>query len=540
MVSRGRLRVLAWHPAALIGLLVAACVIYATATWSRAAGAFFYMDDFVGIQDAGSGLQAAVRPYGGHVSYSAGLIWHSLLKVFGTASYEPFLAMAIILTLGVAVVVFVCVRAMTSDIIAVASATWVLFLGAAFHNQLWDQASLSQLAAISVIGIAVIGLRSKKSVAAALVLAAVGFGVGGLGIGVAFALLALALCARRFLLAAGVLLVIAGVGWVATRSMATDAGASGGFLRSAAAIPSYDFLALESTIAVGLNVPSGIAGALAIAVVILGAVTVPIAVRRAETVADLTLIASVAYLIANWSLAAFVRGLPEEVAAPRYLGVTGPVLLVAIISMSVTLRHLVPVPAWLAPWRMNERWFVGVWTAVLLIAAWGSLPMWLDARTNTAYLGQLNLARLAAMNSGESWIARDFAPSGEGLTYVREVLIQDAWKRRGYPPLSPAEIAKSPQRSDAFLGTALEAGILTSVSDNAERPPRCEGSVSFNAQSQRRFRYFGVSDAAVTLLASMPHPVQVEGETGVLTVNAMRGVGQGTLSSATGCFALLK
>jgi hypothetical protein len=48
MVSRGRLRVLAWHPAALIGLLVAACVIYATATWSRAAGAFFYMDDFVG------------------------------------------------------------------------------------------------------------------------------------------------------------------------------------------------------------------------------------------------------------------------------------------------------------------------------------------------------------------------------------------------------------------------------------------------------------------------------------------------------------
>lgn len=513
---------------------------YAAETMIRASGAFFYMDDFLGIQDAGSGLRAALRPYGGHVSYTSGLLWHSLLKVVGTTSYKPFLLMAVILTLCVAVAVFISVRKMTSDAVAVAASVWVLLLGAAFHNQLWDQASLSQIAAIAVIGIGYVGLRSTKAVVITLAIAAIGIGVGGLGFGVALAFFALALTSRRWFLAVGCGLATAGVGLIAAGSITNSSGAGHGFLRSIAAIPSYDFLALETTIAVGLGIPTGAAGALAIVIVVAGAIAAPIAVRRATTAADLALIASGTYLITNWSLAAFVRGIPEEVAAPRYIGITGPLLLIATISISMILRELVPVPTWLAPWRMSNRWFIGTWTVVLLISSWAALPMWLDARTNAAYLGQQNLARLAAMNSGESWIAHDFVPTGEGLTYVREVLIQEAWKRRGYPPLAPTDVAKSPQRSDAFLETALEAGLVSSVSSDVPRPAHCKPTIEFDLQLTRRIIYHGVLDATLTVLTSSPHPVQVTGDSGVITLNAMTGVNRGSISSTTGCFSVEK
>lgn len=541
-VSPTKIRAASWTAFAVgFGLI-------ALTTLSRTPDGFFYMDDFIGIQHRGSTLSLAISPYGGHLSYSAGLLWFGWLEAFGTSSYTPFLVLAICLTGLNAAALSVTVSRLTNPLAGLAAAAWLLLLGPAFHNQLWDQASLAQLASTAVILVPVVIGMGRRGVIFALPLVVVGFGVGGLGFGVLVGFCALCLAMRKWAIAVTLIACLTAAVIIAAGSGAASAGGDPSLLGTVARIPLYVLSALQETIRLSLNVPTPMAGALAVGVIVVVGMATYRALSHVELLESRCLIISASYLLATWAIAGFVRGILEEVAAPRYLGVTAPVLLLACISSLVLLGPPVrSLAIQMAP-KLNVPSLTVAICLVLGIAALSNTPNWLQARTNTSYLGSLNLARLAAMHAGTSWIAPAFKPSGEGLTYVQQDAIELAWSARGEPRLQPSAIATrehAAESATAFVTTVIEAGGVEEARSSATAPvswSSCQRMANTNnvtPQSATWFRVRGSTDGVTAqALGSSAVPVPIVDKPGIYKLNPTVGGGQWKLNAPQGCISL--
>jgi hypothetical protein len=525
-----------------------ASILYGWQTLARAAGAFFYADDYTFIQSTASWAELVFAPYNGHIGYTAGLFWVTLLEVAGAGSYVPFLALAVIFVIVSAAAVFALASRLLGPFVALTAGLWTLFLGPAFHNQLWDQASLALIVLPVLVALSVIGSRAGRGwQLLALAVVVVGAGTGGLAAGVLASFIALSLVLRRWIMAAGVAVVLVVFAVLGSSSLPEDTNLGASPLILFSRVPSYVLAALQGTVQAGLNIPPGMAGAVAL-VVVLGLVwALVLAVRDPQSLAATALIVCAAYLLFTWAAAGYVRGIVDEVAAPRYLGVTGPVLLLAILAASRVL---------LAAWgtshnrdanhaRRGERIIAASASIILAIAALSNLPTWRDARENATYLGAGNVAALSALHAGRSWIAPGFTPPGEGLTTVRQAAIEDAWQRRGAPDLMPAAILARdyPQQSAGRLvETALAAGWVTQqpiIAGRYSRPAGCAPELVLDARRATAVRVFGDGPVTASALGALPQAVPYSGTDGRILVRPLRGAGEVLLRREGGCLAPL-
>lgn len=534
-----------------IGLVLAVGVIGTLLTFHRAPHAFFYMDDFIGIQEKGNLWLLAVKPYSGHVSFLTGSIWVLWLQLFGTQSYAPYLALACVLTTTSALALTYLVARISTWSVGSAAGVWVIFLGPAFHNQLWDQASLQQIAPISLAFIALL-LRPVAATNTrcwvAVGVAIVSSGTGGLGFGVLVATSLVLIWMRRYkqatfgFVTAAVLVLI---GQLSGGSFGSDVT----LVSRVERVPGYVLLAYQTTFQSSFGLPEALAGGAA-SLFIVALIAGGVAARREfHPPSARTAVLAFGYLIVTWSTLGFTRGISDEVAAPRYLGVTGPVLLLLILATCVLLwqgaRQLGVVS--------DSKWLVTYLCAVAIMfigaAVLTNLQVWLVARSNANYLGTLNLARLAALHDGRSWIPSGYSPPGEGLKYVKAGLIEEAWRRHGLPPLSSSDITNRPwsvEASTALVEVAVNAGVVRTVTPSAGTVVRSGDSVRSKCRLRQtahppwRFRVRRNSrNLALSLKALSSVPVEAPlTEGGVkheLLLRPMPGTGRWLIETSGGC-----
>ena len=483
-------------------------ILTGVVTLLRARNAFFLSDDFIGIQDPNPWL-LALKPYEGHLSFFSGTLWVAWLEAFGAGSYTPFLLLAIAITIASATAVALTAYRMLGALVGLACGAWVLLLGPAFQNHLWDQASTLQLAVVILCVVLALVPRALESTAwltGVCILAVIGCGLGGLGFGVLAGTAVLLFVAGK----RGAGLALAGLAVIAVLVGGATGGAAAGQEASLysrlARVPGFLLVSVQATVGSGLGLPVAMAGAVALVVIALLAWAAVDAVRRPDSLAARAVVLMSAYLLVTWGSIGFARGIKAEAASPRYLGVTGPVLLLAVLAaLTLALRR------WPGASPRARATTAAVAVAVVLLgSALNNTQVWLDARTNANYLGAANLARLSAMHAGREWIDAGYKPPGEGLGYVRQGRIERAWERHGSPDLDPvAATSRFPGGADAmaFVETALDAGAIRPATG---RPaPRVTGSCRRRLAAKpgrgRTFRFSArgrVKDATVAALGS--------------------------------------
>ena len=526
---------------ALLAVLGIGIVAFFKMTLDRTPFAFFYMDDFVGIQSKLETLEFATNPYGGHISYCVA-IWSVMLEFFGTSRYFPFMVLALSLTVLNALCLGNLTKRISSQGLAVVAILWLLYLGPAFHNQLWDQASLSQLASISIFGIAALNQENRFYIICSLLLLFVGFGVGGLGFGVAVALIVLLFLERRFVVSAlisgAVFLVL-----LIARSSLAETGNNPISVRNIATVPNYMISALAGTIRTAANLPAGIAEIFAVGVLVLSIPVVPIAYSKLSTTASRAFFLSGVYLMVTWGLAGLVRGDLSEVAAPRYVGVTAPVLFVYTVALLELLRTGRKGSASSYRRFFELLMFPKVLVVLTAMAALSNSGIWLSSRDNANYLGSFNIAKLAAIYDAEDWISPDFKPTGEGLDYVSASLINSAWRSRGVPDFSGYLERDSPFRSASnsqWITTLLEAGLVAVVPTSGKSVPTNEVPCTKQAvtmmNSSTEIKFFNIENG-ITIRNKFSDPLVVRDSSGngILSLQQLSGASNWIFETTSGC-----
>lgn len=530
--------------AAAWSVLALAVVAHVWGTFRLAGDSFFYMDDFVGIQSTASYWSLVTHPYGGHVAYSTAALWYGLLEVVGTSSHLPYLGLSVVMSVAAALLVYRVGRRLTDRPIAVASALWLLFLAPAFHNQLWSQAALSQLTTMSLCVVVLARPPARRGVLITVAAALVGLGVGGLGLGLVVAAVVLLLLHRSWLAAGALTLLLAVVVVIGRVSLAQNGGVGGLGLGAVVRLPHYLTTAYFGTIEAGLGPAAPATGVVAVLLLVGVLAFLGRAVADPGKPWSQAIVVGLVYLLVTWSLTGLVRGLDDEVAAPRYVGVTGPALLVVGLGVcGAALERLAEAPtdlAWVRGRGARARLALGL---ILVVVATSALPAWIQHRRDASYLGTVNRGHLSALAAGAGWISPDFAPSGEGLTYVRAGTIGAAWRVHGQPALDPTMQAAGPYGSafaSGFLATLVEAGWVVADSGAHAGVGSCSTTLSVDTQSAQRIGYrLGAGDELTVSVLGAPGVSVVSGPAaGTLDVHPLAWGGPSQVSSAGGCLFL--
>ena len=522
----------------LFGAVGIGIVIFFRASLERTPFAFFYMDDFIGIQTKLNTFEFVTTPYGGHISYGV-VIWVMFLRFFGASRYYPFMVLALSLTVVNALFLGNVLRRISSHGVAAIAVLWLLFLGPAFHNQLWDQASLSQLASISIFGIAVLNQAQKFYIFRCLLLAFIGFGVGGLGFGVAVALIMLLFLERHFLVSAFMTGAIFFLCLIANSSL-SGTGNNPISIKNISTVPYYMVSALSGTIQAAANLPIGVAEILAVGVLVFSIPAVPIAYTKLSETAARAFFLSGFYLLVTWVLAALVRGDLVEVAAPRYVGVTAPLLLVYTVALLHLLNTSMARPPSGYTRLFELQKFPKILVVLIALASLSNLGTWLSSRENANYLGAINIAKLAAINAAEDWINPDFKPTGEGLNYVTASLINSAWRTRGVPDFSGFLNIKYPfreLRNTVFISTLLEAGLVSLVPSSSTISKNvCRDQLVLSSSDFNEIHFYDI-DSEITIRNRFSEPLSISGSSGsgILRVEQVKDESKWILDTTSGC-----
>ena len=101
-------------------------------------GMTFYFDewDFV-LRRHRDAVGVFLEPHNEHFSLVPVIVYKLLFATAGLDQYAPYRIVALLLHLTIAALVFVWVRSRAGDVLALAGATLLLFLGAGFEDVLW-------------------------------------------------------------------------------------------------------------------------------------------------------------------------------------------------------------------------------------------------------------------------------------------------------------------------------------------------------------------------------------------------------------------
>lgn len=532
-----------WTWRVIFGL---AGILGAAITLNLGSGTFFYQDDFAFIQSRENPFLFTLIPYNGHMNFSGGLVWITILQVFGASSHLPYLVLSVVLTLISACAVFALIGRIATPVVGVAFGIWLIFLGPAYHNQLWGQASLSMVATIMfcVICIALTGERRRSRDVVAVAAAVFALGSGGMGFAVPVSLLVILLLQRRWRLSITVAVGLAAAGMVELLPMSGSGGEAGrSLLSNALRIPGYLPAVLQETLRLIFGIPEAMAGAAALATLILFATVVATMRFSPTSLANVTALGSICYLAVTWTLTGIVRGVEGEIAAPRYIGVTGPILaagiLAAVLSISSTMSESITPQHWLRT-GFRTRYIAA---ALLILVSIANTPQWLQSRRDSSYLGSVNMGRVSALHAGADWIDPNFNPGGDGMGSVVQSELEAGWLSHGMPDLAPQSLLKSQYPSagvGAFVDTALKAGLVVSLSDRGgvtADPGACQKSVT--ATSNNTITYWGASEPlSLSTLGSAPVQHLKPQEPGAFRLQPMSGIQEWTVAVAAGCLAM--
>lgn len=523
-----------------IALLILGFYFFFSESVSQLPNAYFYMDDYLVIQSKKSLYQFVIEPYGGHVFYTSALIWRGTLRIFGADSYYPFLLIALAITALNAVFLGNVIRRLGSWSFALAAVFWTLYFGPAFHNQIWTLASLNELASVSISGLIVLNASKKSYLPLCFFFAVIGFGVGGLGVGVS--LVCLMLLERRFLFSSLLIFLTAVAVMIARSSLATT-GNNPLTFQNFSKVPYYLVSALSGTIQGSLNIPPEIAAVGAVAVILASVAGLPRAKMRINELQNRALLLSGSYLITTWGLAGLVRNDLSEVAAPRYIGATAPMLFIYIFALCKLLltdksRSHGEVVFY------NFARITRISTYVVVVATFSNLGIWVSSRENANYLGSVNLAKLGAIYDARTWINPDFATPGEGLTYVRASLINQGWDQWGKPDFLSRLNNDSSYRgliNSQWLSTLIEAGLVNvnPVNQAQSAATKCLSTLQVPTSKSVLIDFYGVS-GVVKMKNTFSDLVEIPGSTGdgVIQILPIRPAADWTLQVDSGCISL--
>ena len=151
------------------------------------------------------------------------------------------------------------------------------------------------------------------------------------------------------------------------------------------------------------------------------------------------------------------------------------------------------------------------------------------------------MARLAAMNTAKFWIDDEFAPPGEGLTYVRQKSIQDSWLRHGQPELDPNIVLNRKYASDAstaFVETLIQAGLVSVSNEDFDSSTECRTELSLPTKDGGFIYFSEVSnDLAISIRNGNPVSVTTS-ERGQVTLKPIIHESDWSIQTTSGCLTL--
>jgi hypothetical protein len=101
-------------------------------------GSSFWADDWTWIAHRrGNTVNAFLLPHNGHLSLVPVAIYRLMFAIFGLGSYTPYRALVIVLSLVVAVLVFLYAHSRAGDFIALLLTISMLFLGPGWQDTMW-------------------------------------------------------------------------------------------------------------------------------------------------------------------------------------------------------------------------------------------------------------------------------------------------------------------------------------------------------------------------------------------------------------------
>lgn len=140
-------------------------------------GTSFWADEWTWIATRrGHTVDAFLAPYNGHLSLIPVAIYRLMFAIFGLGSYTPYRVLVIVLSLGVAGLLFAYARARTGDFVALLLAVSMLFLGPGWQNTMWAfQIPWLIVCAAGIVALMLLerGTRGADAAACALLVLAV-------------------------------------------------------------------------------------------------------------------------------------------------------------------------------------------------------------------------------------------------------------------------------------------------------------------------------------------------------------------------------
>jgi hypothetical protein len=388
-------------------------------------GMTFYFDewDFV-LRRHRDTAGVFLEPHNEHFSLVPVIVYKILFATAGLDHYEPYRIVALVLHVTIAALLFVWVRRRAGDVIALAGATLLLFLGAGFEDVLWPfQIGFLFALAAGLGAFLLLERDTRVADAAAMVLLGVSLASASLGIPIALGAgtyLLVRPARRGRLWVVVVPLVLYGV-WYA------DYGKSALKGKNVTAAPPYT--ADEVAGAVGGVVGLAVEWGRVLAAAAVAGLAVHIS-RLREWSRSFTMVLTTA--LAFWVLTALARAHLNEATSSRYLYAGG--LFVLLIAAEVVRGRV---------FSKRELWAVA---AVTALAALSGMNMFKKGADGFRYTDQIVRAEITPLEIGGAHMSPLFAPDP---AKAPQVVVRD------YLP-AIADIGSSPAYSESQLARVDE------------------------------------------------------------------------------------
>lgn len=404
------------------------------------AGTTFYVDEWTAVFDYSWSPGALLAPVNGHNAFTGRLSWNIVMGLFGIEHYLPFRILGLAFNLFTAAALFFYARARHSLLAAVCLASVSLGLGASFHTILWPASAIGVFSMGALpLCLLLFDRRDLRSSALAVLLLLVTLGTGAMGLVVLGACLVEMVLRRRFqqLLLLAVPVMLYG-SWVLRFGGGASSGTSFRVLLDA---PAY----VQQAFAYAAGGLLGFGATLTAAAASLYLVAVGAACYANRAVVDWTRMCSIASAaLAFWGLTAAFRGSLGEAGAPRYIAF-GALPLALLLIEATRGMHVS---------RGAARTVVAA-VAVTLVS---NLAALLIAQTNFRYIGDIQRAQLAALETVRGSIDPDYVVPGEWSRYVRADQYFKAVDRFGSPAVPKDELATTIPGARAAADEVLLAG----------------------------------------------------------------------------------
>ena len=395
-------------------------------------------------------LDTLLAPHNEHLSLAPVLVFKALFSTVGTDSYVPYRVAGLAVHCGVAALLFAYARARVGDLLALAAAATVLFLGTAWQDVLWPfQMGYFGSLAAGIGALLALEREDRRGDVTAAVLLAVALSSSSLGIPLLIATAVEVLGrpdrrARWGVIAAPAVLYAAWWIGYGGESTATNDNLFGS--------PAY--VAEAAAGASGALFSLGLDWGRTLAVVLLVALLLTLH-RRGH--ASWRLLALMAAPLAFWLLTALARGHLAEPAAPRYLYPGVVFLLLVAVEAAAGLRL-----------TRGALAVAGVIIAGALLGNVGAM------REGAGYLRDESTAvdgALAALPLVASRVGPDFQPDPHSAPQIRAGAYLDAVRDLGSPAPSPRALPGMFERARARADESLRRAL-------SPRPTASDGAPS--------------------------------------------------------------